>query len=206
MSIESINIIPKTIEVPEEPSRIMSAFACVTGKRAGAPGVLAKMWNTRVELFQEALPDEASFSVLFAGENGSVTQPLKAYLHSNSNGFVISSIKLNESGDVPSTIEDNDKFVNNSTSSQTVFSGSPNEGLESLCLKFDVDRGSSMVFESSRSVFVKFTCTKRSGDPSVVNTQHTRWGLLTMQDSSALGDVVFTWLDMTTVGSQLSFS
>jgi len=206
MSVESISISSKTVEVPEEPSTIVSAFACVTGKRGGATGTLAKMWNTRIELFQEATQQESSFSVTFEGSNGAVTQPLKSYLHSNNNGFIISSIKLDSNGNVPSTIEANDKFTNALTSSQTVFSGPSSEGIESLCLKFDVDRGSSMVFESARSVFVKFTCTKRSGNPSAVNTQYVRWGLLTMQDATALGDVVFTWVDMTANGSQLSFS
>lgn len=202
----SVGIAKRSIEVPEEPSKIVSAFACVKGKKSGGGDALAKMWNTRIELYQSASVDDASLTVIFDDGVSQISQPLKNYRHSNSNGFIISSIQLDGAGNVPNEIVANDKFTNVSSVTQTIFSGPVGEGLESVCLKFDIDRGSSMVFGDSRTVFVKFTCTKRSGDPSVVNTQHTRWGLLTMEDASALVDITFTWIDMSTVGSQLTFS
>lgn len=179
---QSFDIKLKEIEVPEDADSTQVATLKVEGKKGDNS---AHMWYPEISFWQA----NAAGSVQFLDTSTSQSYFVSEYKF-NETDFHVETLKWN--GNAYASLENNDdpslSVSDSSDNVQTIYKH--NASIQKFAIKFTVDKDSTIVTNTPKTIFVRFTCRKRE---QATGAQITKWGKLTIHDN-IITDIDFDWL------------
>lgn len=188
----------KSIEVPEEINSPSTAIAKIVGNNLNG-NTVCKMWQPQISFYEIdktniGTPDAILKMLTLDNSRSPVSINLKNYIiDTNSFNFSVNSIDENNAiGEEISNFGTNTATYQDQTVYEFDTSIAVNlRYFEKFALKFTVINTSNITNDSPKELVIRFLCKQR-------NLQNTKtfekWAAITIQDSSTLGGITFTWL------------